>query len=191
MIVRMRVEDETQLRCSSTATVDLGASPLSQSNSPIEHLLKQLESYAERKNEKKDNRPEWITDFINDVAELFEPITDVGRVGFDCQLAEDSWVVRMYMGTLEYYGGRFDGRTQFMNFEFNLQELRKRFARIDEFYWSSFPSPRDAEHSTANAFVTISGLIGENPIRLQILSVPPDEAGPGLRRHTDGQIRPI
>ncbi len=156
---------------------------------PIKHLLKQIETYA-TKRANRDVRPDWLTDFVNEIAELFEPITGVGRVGFDCQLAEDCWVVGMYLGSTEMMGGPEDGSTKYLNFEFDLQQLIGRFQQIDEFVLSSFPNPRDFESSTARSFITLAGSLGEHPIRLQVFTIPPDDAGPGLKQFQDGNCEP-
>lgn len=162
---------------------------MTHSHMPIKHLLKQIETYTSNR-ANRDVRPEWLTDFINEVAELFEPITGVGRVGFDCQLADDCWVVGMYLGSTEMMGGPEDGSTKFLNFEFDLQQLAARFQQIDEFVLSSFPNPRDLDSSPARSFITLAGNLGEHPIRLQVFSIPPDDAGPGLKQFQNGDCEP-
>ena len=62
---------------------------LPQPHLTINHLLKHMDTYAAKRNN-RDVRPAWVTQFINQVAELFEPLAGIGRVGFDCQLA-GSW----------------------------------------------------------------------------------------------------
>ena len=156
---------------------------------PIQHFLKQIQADGPGRGN-RDVRPDWVTSFINDVAELLEPIAGVGRVGFDCQLAEDGWIVGLFLGVTEIVGGKNDGQTRHLNFELNLQQLVERFDQVAEFYWSAFPSPQDSQQATAWSYVTLAGLVGENQLRLQVFSIPPDDAGPGLREYSDGRFEP-
>ena len=96
---------------------------------PVKHLLKQAETYRSQR-AARDTRPQWVTEFINEAAELFTPVTGVGRVGFDCHLAEDCWVVAMYLGSTEVVGGKDDGHSRHTDFEFDLLELAGRFTEI-------------------------------------------------------------
>lgn len=160
------------------------------SHLPIDHLLKQIQTYSVNR-ESRDVRPEWVTQIIGQVAELFEPLTGIGRVGFDCQLSEDSWVVGLYLGCTEIVGGKHDGQSRRVNFEFDLSRLMSRFDQVSEFYWSAFPTPADDEGSAARSFVTIAGQVAGQGLRLQIFSVPPDGAGPGLRQYPNGNFEPF
>ncbi len=163
---------------------------MTHSHMPIKHFLKQIENFgANRAN--RDVRPDWLTAFINDTAELFEPLAGEGRVGFDCQLAEDCWVVGMYLGSTEIIGGMHDGQFRHLNFELDLQVLLSRFARVDELVLSAFPTPEDKESDRAKAFVTVAGLVGENPLRLQVFAVPPENSGPGMKQFPDGHCETV
>ncbi len=157
---------------------------------PIKHLLKQIETYSAKRSS-HDVRPDWLTAFVNEIAEIFEPIAGVARAGFDCQLAEDEWVVGMYLGCIETVGGMNDGRARYINFEFNLRELFGRFSRVDEFYLSAFPTPDTDKPTQARAFVTIAGLVDENPLRVQIFSIPPEDIGIGMRQFPDGRCETV
>jgi hypothetical protein len=129
-----------------------------------------------------------VTDLTNQIAELFEPITGVSRVGYDCQLGDECWIVAVYLGATEMIGGSEDGKIRYANFEIDLREVLTKFDEYDEFIWSSFPLPMDGPESLARSFVTIAGKIGGNPIRLQLFSVPPEDAGPGMRHYPDGRF---
>ena len=167
-----------------------GANTLSHSHIPIEHLLKQIETYTAKRC-KQGLRPAWLTDFINKVAEILEPISGVARAGFDCQLGEDAWVVGMYLGCIEQVGGRNDGRTRYINFELNLQELLDHFSQVDEFFFSAFPMPDEEAPDLAKSFITITGMVEEHPLRLQVSSVPPEDSGIGMRQHADGRCETV
>lgn len=157
---------------------------------PIQHLLKQIETHSAKRGN-RDVRPPWLTEFVNDVAELFEPLSGVGRVGFECRMTEGQWVAGLYLGSTEIVGGRDDGRHVYTDFEINLDQVAKRFTSIDEFYWSVFPSLQDPEQEQPRSYVTICGLVGEHPLRLQLFSGPPSRTGPGLRRLPDGRSEPM
>ena len=145
----------------------------------VKHLLKQAETYRSKRAE-RDIRPGWVTAFINEAAELFEPITGLGRVGFDCHLAEDCWVVTMYLGSTEVVGGKDDGQSRHTDFQFDLLELTGRFTEIDHFLWGAFPG------CSGDSCIVIEGRIEENALRLQLFSQPPHVAGPGFRQYPDG-----
>lgn len=163
---------------------------VSHSHIPINHLLKQIEtSGAARGN--RDVRPDWVARLIERTAEMFEPLTGVGRVGFQCQLAEDCWVVGLYLGATEIVGGREDGKSKYVNFEVNLDKLKAQFDRIDEFYWSAFPSPTNDAAAQARSFITLGGTVEGNPLRLQVFSIPPEDAGPGLKQFPNGKFEPF
>jgi len=152
---------------------------------PVKHLLKQVEIYRSKRNN-RDVRPPWVTELIDRVADLFEPTTGVGRVGFECQLAEDCWVVGMYLGSTEIIGGPDDGQTQQSNFHFDLLELIDCFNNIERVRWSAFPEGTD-DASTACSLITIEGCVGENSLRLKVYANPPADAGPGFRKYADGR----
>lgn len=149
-----------------------------------------METYV-AKQDSRDVRPRWLTEFINGVAEYFEPISGVGRVGFDCQLAEECWVVGMYLGATEAVGGARDGSLRFTNFEFDMGRLIRCFSRVDEFYLGAFPQPQAGIHSTARSYVTISGLVAGNALRVQIFAIPPQDAGPGLQEFPNGECKAV
>lgn len=163
---------------------------MSHSHIPVKHLLKQVEIYRTRRN-KRDVRPERVTQFISDVADLFEPMIDDGRVGFDCQPVEERWIVGMYLGSTEIVGGRDDGQLRHTDFQFDLLRLTELFDRVDSFGWSAFPGRPDSDDLPASSFVTVEGRLGEHAVRLQLYSVPPSEAGPALRRYPDGRQTPV
>lgn len=158
---------------------------MSHSHIPVKHLLKQVELYREKRHN-RDVRPDWVTTLVDRVAELFEPLADVGRVGFDCQLADDHWCVGLFLGTTEVVGGPEDGRAQPANFEFNLRRLIGLFTKIEGLLWQAFPDGAEGRTSP-HSVVTLEGVFEQNPVRVQLFSVPPDAAGPGLRQYTDGR----
>lgn len=113
---------------------------MSQHHLPIEHFLTKLNTEEQdRSAGKKEIRPEWLTHFIDSIADLFDPLIGVARVGFDCNFVEGSWVVGLYLGSYEIVGGRHDGEARHINFEFDLQQLMAHFSKVSELVWSAFP----------------------------------------------------
>lgn len=154
------------------------------------HLLQQIES-DRSKRAKRDIRPQWLTALIECVAELFEPMADVGRVGFDCRLDEAGWSATLYLGAVELVGGKSDGQTERAGFHFDLRALLERFNRVDDLTWSVLDHPKEGPDGGPQSFLSIDGQIGENRIRLAIHSTAPEPLGPGLRRLPDGHFEPI
>ena len=163
---------------------------MSHSHMPVKHLLKQVEIYK-NKRRTRDRRPTWVTDFINEVAELFEPLRDVGRVGFDCQLAQDRWILAMYLGSTELVGGKHDGQARHTNFQFDLSALTEIFDSISQFCWDAFPDGADDDSSNVHSLITVEGTIGTHPVILRLYSVPPTDAGPGFRQYPDGRCHTV
>ena len=174
-----------------TATLNRpsGVVTLSHSHLVVQHLMKQMESWQPGQN-RRDSRPEWLTGLIEELADIFEPLTGIARVGFDSRLEEESWVVRMYLGATEIVGGPRDGQTQSMPFELDLQRLVARFKNVDEFFWSVFPESA-ADVDEAQAYITISGKVDDHPVRFHMFAVPPEDVGPGMRVYPDGRFDPV
>lgn len=113
---------------------------MSQHHLPIEHFLTKLNTEEQdRSAGKKEIRPEWLTHFIDSIADLFDPLIGVARVGFDCNFVEGSWVVGLYLGSYEIVGGRHDGEARHINFEFDLQQLMAHFSKVSELVWTRSP----------------------------------------------------
>lgn len=169
--------------------MDPGVDTLSHSHIAVQHLMKQMESWQPGRRS-REARPDWLTGLIEDMSELFEPLTGVARVGFDCRREEEHWVVRMYLGASELVGGSLDGQVRPMSFDFDLQKLTARFQAIEEFSWSVFPD--DAEDvEEPQAYITLTGRVdAENTIRLHFFAVPPADVGPGMRLFPDGRFEP-
>ena len=55
---------------------------VSHSHLALQHLIRKIESPEYRA--ARNSGPLWLPDFVDQVAELFEPFVDVGRVGFEC-----------------------------------------------------------------------------------------------------------
>lgn len=156
---------------------------------PMQHLLKQVELYRAKRNN-RDSRPTWVTDVISNVAEMFEPFSDLGRVGFDCQFDENRWTVGMFLGSTELVGGKDDGHSIPSDFDINIPQLIDLFDHVDSMTWSAWPSGGIHQDAVNRSFITIEGFIVENPFQLQIHAIPPQDAGPGFRQSGNGEREP-
>ena len=153
---------------------------------PVQHLLKQVELYRSRRSQ-RDVRPAWVSGFVDKAAELFDPASDVARVGFDCRLAEDCWEVGLYLGSIEMVGGKEDGMNCKTPFQFDLGRLLELFSEVSKFSWVARPKAEQSATDDPCSLVLIEGLVGEAPLRVTIFSTPPRQAGPGLRQYPNGQ----
>ncbi len=152
----------------------------------VHHLLKQLENHK-RDRRDRDRRPQWLNMFVNQTAAMFEPLSGVARVGYQCELTADGWEARLYLGSTEIIGGRDDGRAQLISFEFDFGRLAEGFTRLDEFRWNVCTTV----DGSAGSFVTLRGLVDEHPVCLKIYSRPPQDVGPAFRLFPDGTLEDL
>lgn len=155
----------------------------------IEELLEQMEQYRLRR-EQRDYRPDWLKGFVQQASGLFEPLTHVGRVGYDCQCDERGWTVCMYLGTTEIVGGAKDGRIDHASFRVDLTQISLLFESISRLEWYSVAeSPESDQPESIRSLITIHGVVAfGNDVRLELLSVPPQKIKPGLHYRPDGMI---
>ena len=155
----------------------------------IEELLEQMEQYRLRR-EQRDYLPEWLKGFVHQAAGLFEPLTHVGRVGYDCQVDERGWTVSMYLGTTEIVGGAKDGRIDHAGFRIDLAQLHKLFSSVSRFEWYSVAESAERDDvGTIRSLISIHGsTLDAQEIRLELFAVPPQHVRPGLHCRPDGMI---
>ena len=152
----------------------------------VQHLLKQLEHH-QRDRRDRTRRPEWLTTLVHQTAALFSPLTGVGRVGSQCEYTDGGWEARLYLGLTEIVGGKDDGHSQLIGFEFDFRRLTDSFTHVDQFIWNV-----SASHNGSNSsFVTLLGDIDQHKVCLKIYSRPPVEAGPAFHKHADGTLDAI
>lgn len=158
------------------------------SHMPVKHLLSQLENFEPRRGN-RDVRPAWVTGLIDAVADLFEPVdSDVGRVGFDCQFAEERWIVEMYLGAMEVVGGPDDGNLRHVDFRFELQSLQALFDEVEQMHFTALPGDPAGD---TRASLLVEGRVGDDRVRLHVYAVPPAAAGPAFRILPDGTCLPV
>ena len=159
---------------------------MTRSHLSARHLLQQIE-FDRSKRAGRDNRPAWLTALIERVAELFDPVDEVGRVGFDCLLDEEGWTVALYLGAVELVGGKTDGQLQCAGFQFDLKSLLAGFSAVERVEWNVVDLSDGSADPGPRSFLAIDGLVGPNRIRVSIYSAAPLAAGPALRRLPDGR----
>ena len=167
---------------------------LSHAHLTIQHLLKQVELYSARCGKKRTSRPEWAEELIDQVAELFEPLSDVGRVGFDFQPSDERDEIGFYLGCTEIVGGKDDGERRHINFQFDALRMQALFGRVDRFVWNAFPDNDDPEAAPVAShfsFLTLDADYHGHAVRLHIYGMAPESAGPGLRQWSDGTVEPV
>lgn len=152
----------------------------------VQHLLKQLELFALDR-EERDPRPEWLTALVQRVADLFEPLAGVGRVGCECEVTEVGWEARLFLGMSEIVGGRHDGQSRTVGFELDLVKLQGCFDLVDAAYWNVSSS----EGEGGGSFLTLRGLVGKDPVCVKLYSRPPRDTLPALRVRQDGSYEEI
>ncbi len=171
----------------------------------IEELLEQMEQYRLRR-EHRDYRPDWLKRMIAKAAGVFEPLQDLGRVGYDCRLDERGWTVCMYLGATEVIGGPHDGHIDHASFRVDLRQLQSLFRSVDRLEWYSMADGTTAgtetrtEHLTCAAGLPAAGpsirslvsvhgtTICGNSLVVELLAVPPDFVGPGLHCRPSGML---
>lgn len=165
---------------------------MAHSHLPIQHLMKQMENYSsEQKN--INCRPSWLNSFVDEIAEIFNPIAEVGRVGFDCQFSEEFWEVGLFLGSTEIVGGQRDGQFIAASFQFDLLQLLDRFESVNRFHFNFLDQTKsETSNESPSAYITIEGHLADlELVRLNVYSLPPEEAGPGFRKSHDGIINTV
>lgn len=150
----------------------------------VQHVLKHIEQFAAQRKQ-RDPRPVWLIEFVEAAAQWFEPLSGIGRVGFDCEPTDRGWEARLYLGHTELVGGREDGQWRSHSFELNLSGLTSCFSRIDEFVWNV------AAGETGASFLTLRGLVGDSPLCVKAYSRAPEHLGPAMRQYHDGRLQPV
>ena len=161
---------------------------MNHSHLALQHLIHKLDSAEPR--QKRAAGPVWLAEFVDQIAELFEPYVDMGRVGYECTPSTQRWEISMYLGCTEVVGGRVDGEVRPVAFQFDLARLETVFDELDDCRWSAFPAGTvgdDADTSCGErSYLTVIGRYRENLVRLRVYCTPPADSTPGLRQHADG-----
>ncbi|MCP4169691.1 MAG: hypothetical protein GY758_02840 [Fuerstiella sp.] len=156
----------------------------------IEELLQQMADYKIRR-EHRDHRPIWLKEFIHNVADIFEPLANAGRVGFDCRADERGWLVSMYLGTTEMIGGPKDGQIEHVGFRIDIHQLLLLFNDVSRCEWYSVGNERDERFEQAvRSLLSVTGQVDlEHSVRLELLGVPPKYVGPALKQYSPSHLQ--
>ncbi len=158
---------------------------MSRSHLSARHLLQQIN---QSNRTKRDIRPDWLIALVERVADLFDPVDEVGRVGFDCRLDEGGWSAAIYLGAVEVVGGGNDGRVECAAFRFDLKSLLDCFSGVDRAEWHVVDRTSGSSDPGPRSFLAVDGLVGANRVRLSIYSAAPEAAGAAFRRLPDGRF---
>ncbi len=155
-----------------------------------EELLQQLEAYESRR-KLRDRRPQWLQHLVQQIADLFEPLRDVARVGFDCRMDEQGWLIRMYLGTTEIIGGPKDGQIEHASFRMDVQQLVGLFEQVDRIEWYSVANsePEEFDGQLRSLLSVVAKASEGQRVQLELLASPPRYAPPGLRHTTGNQTQ--
>lgn len=159
---------------------------MAHSHLSFQHFLKQLQK-KRTSNTQNNIQPEWVSGFVDRVADLFVPIHQDGRVGFECMLTERGWKIIMFLGLTEMIGGRNDGSAQPADFEFHLSDLTRIFDTVELLKWETYPSTSDTNPRQNHSLIISEGTFENNFVQLELHSVPPSDIGPGFREFPNGK----
>jgi hypothetical protein len=160
------------------------------SHIPVQHLIRQVEDLRARRGQ-RDARPAWVTRFIDEIADCFDPHNEVGRVGFECRPDDNVWTVTLYLGRTEIIGGPEDGVSRPTCFHFDVAAALKRYEAVQQLQWTARPQPWGDGAGADGSQLTIQGLVSGQPLRLVVMSTPPEDAGPAFRQYPDGRCAPV
>lgn len=160
---------------------------------PVYHLLEQLR--ADRAQRRRIKHPQWLTDFIDQAADLFEPIEGIGRVGYETWPDERGWNLRLFLGREELIGGATDGRRQPVPFDLDLRNLARLLDEVTGIHFeASHPTVVDHDDSAAmpgepvlEAKAVVRGQFRGESLSVEITAWAPPDAPPGFWRMRDGR----
>ena len=161
---------------------------MAHSHLAVRHLIRQVESRGRR--DLRPAPPEWIKEFVSDLADCFEPTVGIARVGYRCCQRNNLWTAAVFLAARECVGGPDDGECAITGFRFDISALLQRFQQVEVCCWNSAASAvahvlADDFESADPSFLTIEGSIditGAQRLRLQILSAPPAGASRSLHQ---------
>ena len=136
-------------------------------------------------------RPEWVEDFIGAAAELFDPLSGLGRVGFRTEPGEGGWTVSLFLGATEIVGGPGDGLVAPARFRFDATGLADLFDAPPAV--NLHVEPVLASHGVdgIDAALSLSGTVDGHALTAEVLTLPPDGAEPGFKRYAAGLEPPV
>ncbi|MBX3442170.1 MAG: hypothetical protein KF774_07165 [Planctomyces sp.] len=150
----------------------------------IRHLIRKLELQGRRR--PAVSVPAWLMAFLEGAAELFDPAVDFARAGYECRITESGWQASLFLGRIEQVGGAEDGRLNAVAFDYDVRALCDRFDQVDSVNLSAASSPGEPTAET-DVRVSVRGVVGGHPLRIDVLNAAPACLSPGMRRGLDGR----
>ena len=151
------------------------------SHLPVADLI----DLAER-TERPPARPAWLDRFVADAAELFDPLSGLGRVGYRSEPGEDGWAVALFLGATEIVGGPGDGLVAPARFRFDADGLAALFDAAPAIGLDVRPQTTAQGVEGVDAALTLAGAVDGHPLTVTVLSAPPAGAEPGFKRYAGG-----
>lgn len=151
------------------------------SHLPVGDLL----DLAERR-ERPPARPPWLARFVSDAAELFDPHSGLGRVGYRSEPGEDGWSVALFLGATEIVGGPGDGMIAPARFRFDAAGLAALFDEAPAVGLEVSPQLASQGVDGIDAALTLTGTVEGHVLTATVLSAPPNGAEPGFKRYSSG-----
>ena len=136
------------------------------------------------------SRPEWVDRFVAEAAELFDPLSGLGRVGFRCEPGEAGWAVALFLGATEIVGGPGDGLIAPARFRFDAAGLAGLFDAAPTVALEVEPVLAPHGVDGIDAVLRLVGEVGGQALTISVLSAPPDGAEPGFKRYAAGLAPP-
>ena len=135
-------------------------------------------------------RPDWVERFIADAAELFDPLSGLGRVGFRTEPGEDGWAVALFLGATEVVGGPGDGLVAPARFRFDASALSDLFDPVPHVRLEVEPILAAHGVDGIDAALTLTGTVAGRALTATVLNAPPAGAEPGFKRYAAGLAPP-
>ncbi|WP_171186230.1 hypothetical protein [Alienimonas chondri] len=136
--------------------------------------------------ERPASRPAWLDRFVDAAAELFDPLSGLGRVGFRSEPSEEGWNVALFLGATEIVGGPGDGLIAPARFRFDAAGLAELFDAPPTVGLEVSPQLTNHGVDGIDAALTLVGEIDGHPLTATVLSAPPTGAQPGFKRYANG-----
>jgi len=155
--------------------------PSRHSHLPVGDLI----DLAER-SDRPAARPPWLDRFVSDAADLFDPHSGLGRVGFRSEPGEEGWAVALFLGATEIVGGPGDGLIAPARFRFDAAGLSALFDAPPTVALEVAPQLAAGVVDGIDAALTLTGTIDGHPLTATVLSAPPEGVEPGFKRYASG-----
>jgi hypothetical protein len=121
------------------------------------------------------SRAVWLDQLVEAVADHMTADGVTGPLGVRYGEEDGIWEVIIYLPPVELIGGAVDGEIVAPGFSLDLEGLRSRFDRVDDFSWQALGLDDDGPR------VAINGVYQGHEVSLQVLAYAPDDEEPGAK----------